>query len=366
LRNLTALILVLLTAGSAFACPRHNSKRSNVRACFANQKTVVGAIEMYNLDRNCRVDDHIRRGDPREAYLTAPTATCGSRIHGEKPATGVEALPIPQVLWDALVMGGYLQSIPQDPSHGKNSHAHYLMVSWGNGIFCTRHGEIQPPRPGMSPLTQLVAAGYDPARSPVPVSDLDPLHQPWYETVPDELAILFGMLAGFVWVMSRARGERSALGLFAGAIVWGGLWGFFAVPMAVVGFGSLAMAGVASQMGAAGAAMVIGLGRAIGMMIPRAAAVVHTARHTPVQPRQLTDSAGLRCAVCATDRGPDGWVTCPACEAAHHAECWTFQDGCAAFGCTLAHGRWRSGKALPVRTVNQAEPQKPRGVNWVE
>ena len=81
--------------------------RRGPRACYANQKTVVGAIEMYNLDKNTK------RTVLDESFFTA------------------------------LRSGGYLQSLPQDPGEGPDSWSHYQTTGTGNGIRCVQHGSIE-------------------------------------------------------------------------------------------------------------------------------------------------------------------------------------------------------------------------------
>jgi hypothetical protein len=86
--------------------PRHMT-RSKTRACFANQKTLLGAVEMYNLDK------HTRRTHLDAAFLSD------------------------------LCAGQYLQSLPEDPGQGPNSVANYRISPGGTGITCTAHGPIQ-------------------------------------------------------------------------------------------------------------------------------------------------------------------------------------------------------------------------------
>jgi len=102
-----ALLALFLVAAppEADACRR----RSNLGACFANQKTLMGAVEMYSLDFN----------------------------------TNVEALT-PEFL-EELRDEGYLQSIPDDPGVGSGSSGNYVILPshrdpW---IACLRHGAIQ-------------------------------------------------------------------------------------------------------------------------------------------------------------------------------------------------------------------------------
>jgi hypothetical protein len=83
-------------------------ERANTRACYANQKTIAGAVEMYNLDRMTR------RSDIGRAFC------------------------------EELVSRGYLQSVPNDPGQGgPESASNYSSTAGGNGIKCTIHGTIQ-------------------------------------------------------------------------------------------------------------------------------------------------------------------------------------------------------------------------------
>lgn len=81
-------------------------QRANTRSCYANPKTIAGALEMYNLDN--------------------------MTIAGVEPA-------VLRVLQSA----GYLQELPEDPGMGPGTLANYSATSGGNGITCATHGPIQ-------------------------------------------------------------------------------------------------------------------------------------------------------------------------------------------------------------------------------
>jgi competence protein ComGC len=100
----TAIVGVL----AAIAVPNFKAarERANLRACYATQKTIVGATEMYNLDKNTKVTE-----------LTPK-------------------------FFEELRSGGYLQSIPQDPGQGAGTEMNYVFVPDGNGIACKVHGSI--------------------------------------------------------------------------------------------------------------------------------------------------------------------------------------------------------------------------------
>ncbi|MBI4863723.1 MAG: hypothetical protein HY815_26200 [Candidatus Riflebacteria bacterium] len=108
-RALGCLALYCLPILSAIMTPGYKPARAraNTRACYANQKTIAGAIEMYNLDRNTR------------------------------------RTVIDQALFRMLKSGGYLQSIPDDPGNGTGSWTSYQYTPGGNGITCLTHGPIR-------------------------------------------------------------------------------------------------------------------------------------------------------------------------------------------------------------------------------
>jgi len=109
--TLIELMIVIAIIGvlAAIAVPnfRKARERANQRACYANQKTVAGALEMYNLDNN-----------------TSVTVLGGDGV------------------WTNLKAQGYLQTIPDDPGFGSGTHTHYVLSAEGD-IYCTSHGGIQ-------------------------------------------------------------------------------------------------------------------------------------------------------------------------------------------------------------------------------
>jgi prepilin-type N-terminal cleavage/methylation domain-containing protein len=110
--TLIELMIVIAIIGvlAAIAVPNFRAarERANTRACYANQKTIAGAVEMYNLDKNTR------RSDIGASFCAT------------------------------LVSGGYLQSVPNDPGQGGSSTASdYAFTVGGNGIKCSIHGTIQ-------------------------------------------------------------------------------------------------------------------------------------------------------------------------------------------------------------------------------
>ncbi len=107
--TLIELMIVIAIIGvlAAIAVPnfRRARERANQRACYANQKTIAGAVEMYNLD-----------------YCTSVTTLDGSVFTNLKDA-------------------GYLQSIPDDPGGGIGSSGNYVLTN--GDISCSIHGAIQ-------------------------------------------------------------------------------------------------------------------------------------------------------------------------------------------------------------------------------
>ncbi len=106
--TLIELMIVISIIGvlAAIAIPnfRQARKKSNQRACYANQKTILGALEMYNLD-------------------TGNALTI----------SGITEL---QLLRDQK----YLQAAPKDP--GCSDSDDYRSDSVGN-VWCTFHGNIE-------------------------------------------------------------------------------------------------------------------------------------------------------------------------------------------------------------------------------
>lgn len=120
-------IFLFHCSSMAIACRSCTHGRySRPRACFANQKTIAGAIEMYNLDHNCDVTE------------------------------------ITEELLDDLKEEGYLQSIPLDPGFPEDGSTSYFLFTDGR-ICCLNHGFIQHGIEGLnanaSPFDQLKANG---------------------------------------------------------------------------------------------------------------------------------------------------------------------------------------------------------------
>ena len=107
------IVIAIIGVLAAIAVPNFKAarERANTRACYANQKTVVGAMEMYNLDKNTKRTN------------------------------------LDQGFFQALKSGGYLQSIPDDPGQGTGTSQNYKATNDGNGISCSQHGTIQAATP---------------------------------------------------------------------------------------------------------------------------------------------------------------------------------------------------------------------------
>lgn len=116
--TLIELMIVIAIIGvlAAISTPKFGAarERAGTRACYANQKTLVGAIEMFDLDRKTRTT------------------------------------VLDDALFVRLKSGGYLQSIPQDPGQGTGTSGHYILTTSGNGIRCQVHGSIQDSEPATS------------------------------------------------------------------------------------------------------------------------------------------------------------------------------------------------------------------------
>jgi type II secretion system protein G len=111
--TLIELMIVIAIIGvlAAIAVPNFQKARrkANQRACYANMKTISGALEMYNLDNN------------QDGRL--PNFATGSQ----------------DVSYEALIEGGYLQSMPMHPGNNKNPSEVYSNDA--NGIiFCGQSG----------------------------------------------------------------------------------------------------------------------------------------------------------------------------------------------------------------------------------
>ena len=111
------VLLVLVNVAGVLAMAVANNFRSariaaNRRACCANQRTLVGAIEMYALD-------HGATPDQKNAF-----------------SLNADALSL-------MINGGYLRSEPSDPGTGPSTWAHYAVRRGRAGeieVYCKYHG----------------------------------------------------------------------------------------------------------------------------------------------------------------------------------------------------------------------------------
>ncbi len=119
--GLLAFVFALL---SVMAIPgfRPAPERARQRACYANQKILAGAIEMFNLDHK------------------------------------VEVKTINSELLQRLQEEGYLSEAIKDPGGGPESGNRYHLVK--DTLFCTHHGSIQglSGEAGLPPRQELAAA----------------------------------------------------------------------------------------------------------------------------------------------------------------------------------------------------------------
>ena len=112
--TLIELMIVIAIIGvlAAIAVPNFKAarERANMRACMANQKTITGALEMYNLDKN-------------------------------KSEKKIDAGVLGNLKTD-----GYLQSIPIDPGSGKQPGEGYKWDDKEGSVICDIHGSIAAPK----------------------------------------------------------------------------------------------------------------------------------------------------------------------------------------------------------------------------
>jgi len=108
--TLIELMIVISIIGvlAAIAIPNFRQARfkSNQRACYANQKTILGALEMYNLDTGENL-----------------TVNNGENL-------------------DKLKNERYLQAVPMDPGCKSKGAANYNSDAVGN-VWCLMHGSIE-------------------------------------------------------------------------------------------------------------------------------------------------------------------------------------------------------------------------------
>lgn len=153
--------------------------RRELKACFAIQRTVIGALEMYNLDKNwkfegeplgSRVPVAAPRSGPLPWLAAAPSSPAGieasrwrepDRIAKYRayrdltedpsarpvltyhpPIRPDEVRRLGPAMWRTLHEGGYLERLPSDPGQGPGTHHNFVMYDHANGIFCLRHGGI--------------------------------------------------------------------------------------------------------------------------------------------------------------------------------------------------------------------------------
>lgn len=155
----SSFVAFVLTVSSPVK-KRDRGGRGGIRSCFAIQKTLAGAYEMYDLDCN------------RRTPVNAETCL-------------------------QLVASGYLQSFPIDPGADPAPFP-WIQVPHGNGLLCLRHGAIQPPGDNMaSARDQLIVMGVtDPAllarASTHHINDIAAFDRGITGRVPDTAWLLLG------------------------------------------------------------------------------------------------------------------------------------------------------------------------------
>jgi hypothetical protein len=108
---IVAVNLIGLIAYATIHSFRAARERANVRACYSNQRSIVGSVEMYSLDKK----------------LDMKTLTLDAALHAR------------------LKDGGYFRTDRPDPGQGPGSGSHYVLdPSAPCGIRCTVHGAVQP------------------------------------------------------------------------------------------------------------------------------------------------------------------------------------------------------------------------------
>lgn len=227
-------------------------ERAGTRACFANQKIVAGAVEMYNLDHNCRAESHLWKRDgtfsparlipryredrtehwepyalPFDLKLAGLRGLSVSRWrhglrhtskvrmvvgHYELPACNGQHEPLParavvritEAFFEVLRTTGYLQSVPDDPGIGPDSCENYCLTTFENGAFCLVHGGIEDGQ--RTPAReQLVIRG---------VTDPEILSEAWNVHAPrsrrSDEGWIFSLMVMYALIMAVA----GTLGLF--------------------------------------------------------------------------------------------------------------------------------------------------------
>lgn len=269
---LALLAAVLAVPAPVLACGSRYSERANIRACFANQKTLAGAVEMWNLDKNVRVADL----DPG--------------------------------LLAALKAEGYLQSIPNDPGFGAGTSDRYVLLPEGlDGIACLAHGLIRGDQ-ALSARAQLEARGVrDPALlARAGTTPVQYLHAPplWRRVTVGLVELLVFVTMALFGMPFFVLPFPLALPLACGLL-------FLAARLVPV-----VLRGVAS-----------GVGRLLGLVPPP-----ETSWTAPGVGAEL---AHARCPVCADGFTTSARLVacCPRCRTPHHEDCQQYLGGCGVFGC---------------------------------
>ncbi len=205
-------------------------ERANFRACFANQKTIAGALEMYNLDRELTLPRTLegpwRRGrnwrlgsfaagDPGGTELPVELAHWRTWVPMVAPPEPTPGAEVPEILFlpeiaDTLKDQGYLQSIPTDPGAPRGPGGDPRATAWnylflstsGEGVFCLYHGAIRGEGSARQQLHAMGLRDPDLLARAAPVRHAGP--RPW--KTHEAWAALFAALMAVWSVLAVLRG----------------------------------------------------------------------------------------------------------------------------------------------------------------
>lgn len=355
MRSTVWLVLFLAQVATALACPgaKGTGLTTGRNSCEIRQRAVLAAIETYAKAHDCDPVWHLVRGESPSLFVeheprSAPAQCFGLHHPPNDPGPAAVELPYDFILYLRNHHG--LAFHPPDCTHDRPGRVSLRATTFGDGIICLEHGDLTSPT-RLSPREQLRRAGLRDAGVLAGASSTA-VQRPYRQHPgPVPVALLAAcLLIGLCWRLWRS-GQRTAGRVCVDVLVAGAHWVLWWMATAfhsghsetwtpalcgAACLGSLAagLALLAHHMGAMGAAV-------LGHLKPGAPPAPAGPAPDPVW---IALAQGLRCAVCSTGDGPQDWVACPSCETSHHTDCWEFQDGCAVYGCSMAHGRWRAGR----------------------